>query len=87
MAEKSQRIPAQQKVNSHLNGAESVETLSSDGPRRICFHPDGRAITPGNFSSTGVLLLTELRDAVLGLQRPAAAYPPPRATRSVAGGP
>jgi Calx-beta domain/Subtilase family/Bacterial pre-peptidase C-terminal domain/Viral BACON domain len=30
-----------------------VETFSSDGPRRIFFNPDGSAITPGNFSSTG----------------------------------
>jgi len=26
-----------------------VETFSSDGPRRIFFHPDSTAITPGNF--------------------------------------
>ena len=36
-----------------FNGTESVRKFSSDGPRRIFFHPNGRAITPGNFSSTG----------------------------------
>ena len=36
-----------------FNGSESVETFSSDGPRRIFFQPDGAAITPGDFSSTG----------------------------------
>ena len=40
-----------------FNGTESVETFSSDGPRRIFYRPDGRAITPGNFSSSGGLLL------------------------------
>jgi hypothetical protein len=29
--------------------ANPVETFSSDGPRKIFFHPDGSAITPGNF--------------------------------------
>ena len=36
-----------------FNGTESVETFSSDGPRRIFFEADGTPITPGNFSSTG----------------------------------
>lgn len=36
-----------------FTGAESVETFSSDGPRRIFFNPDGSAITPGNYTSTG----------------------------------
>ncbi len=36
-----------------FTGAEPVENFSSDGPRRIFFNPDGSAITPGNFSSTG----------------------------------
>lgn len=36
-----------------FDGAESVETFSSDGPRRVFFESDGSAITPGNFSSTG----------------------------------
>ena len=33
--------------------ANPVESFSSDGPRRIFFNPDGTAITPGNYSSTG----------------------------------
>jgi hypothetical protein len=33
--------------------ANSVETFSSDGPRRIFFRPDGTPYTPGDFSSTG----------------------------------
>ena len=36
-----------------FNGTESVRRSNSDGPRRIFFEPDGTAITPGNFSSTG----------------------------------
>lgn len=36
-----------------FDGGESVETFSSDGPRRVFFQPDGTPITPGNFSSTG----------------------------------
>ena len=40
-----------------FNGTESVETFSSDGPRRIFFEADGAAITSGNFSSTGGRLL------------------------------
>ena len=36
-----------------FDGTESVETFSSDGPRRIFFEADGTPITPGNFSSTG----------------------------------
>ncbi|MHB8790394.1 MAG: S8 family peptidase [Desulfobulbaceae bacterium] len=34
-------------------GTEKVRTYTSDGPRRVFFHPNGAAITPGNFSSTG----------------------------------
>jgi uncharacterized repeat protein (TIGR01451 family) len=30
-----------------------VEAFSSDGPRRVFFDPDGTAITPGDYSSTG----------------------------------
>ena len=33
--------------------ANPVETFSSDGPRQLFFNPNGSAITPGNFSSTG----------------------------------
>ena len=40
-----------------FNGTESVEMFSSDGPRRIFFDPNKQAITPGNFSSTGGLVL------------------------------
>jgi hypothetical protein len=39
------------------NGASSldrsVESFSSDGPRRMFFNADGLPMTPGNFSSTG----------------------------------
>ena len=44
-------------TNVPFNGSESVETFSSDGPRRIFYLPDGTAITPGNFLATGGLLL------------------------------
>ena len=40
-----------------FDGTESVETFSSDGPRRIFFEAHGTPITPGNFSSTGGRLL------------------------------
>jgi hypothetical protein len=33
--------------------ANPVASYSSDGPRRIFFHANGAAITPGNFSSSG----------------------------------
>src|ERR1022692_1464591 len=33
--------------------ANPVESFSSDGPRRVFYHADGTAITPGNFLSTG----------------------------------
>ena len=36
-----------------FDGTESIETFSSDGPRRIFFEADGTPITAGNFSSTG----------------------------------
>lgn len=39
-------------------GADNpVEFFSSGGPRRMFFNPDGSAITPGNFSSTGGVVL------------------------------
>jgi hypothetical protein len=38
-------------------GANPVETYSSDGLRRIFYNPNGTAITPGNFLSTGGTLL------------------------------
>jgi hypothetical protein len=34
-------------------GTESVETYSSDGPRRVFYEADGTPITPGDFSATG----------------------------------
>jgi hypothetical protein len=40
-------------------GTESVETYSSDGPRRVFFEADGTSITPGNFSATGGELRTK----------------------------
>ena len=40
-------------AGSVFDGTESVETFSSDGPRRIFFEADGTPITSGNFSSTG----------------------------------
>ena len=43
--------------DSAFDGTESVETFSSDGPRRIFFESDGTPITPGNFSSSGGKLL------------------------------
>lgn len=39
------------------SAANTVETFSSDGPRRIFYNADGTAITPGNVSSTGGQLL------------------------------
>ena len=36
-----------------FHGTESVDTDSSDGPRRIFFEPDGAPITPGDYSSSG----------------------------------
>ncbi|MGH7970260.1 MAG: S8 family serine peptidase, partial [Limisphaerales bacterium] len=45
--------------------ANPVEFFSSDGPRQIFYNPDGSAITPGNFSSTGgrVLLKPDITAA------------------------
>ncbi len=36
-----------------FDGSESVETFSSDGPRRVFFTADGTPYTPGDFSATG----------------------------------
>gem|GEM_PF-2566491 len=36
-----------------FDGSESVETFSSDGPRRVFYQADGTPITPADFSSTG----------------------------------
>ena len=40
-----------------FDGTESVESFSSDGPRRLFFQPDGTPITPDDFSATGGLVL------------------------------
>lgn len=42
--------------NAH-SSANTVESFSSDGPRRIFYNADGTPITPGNVSSTGGQLL------------------------------
>ena len=42
-----------------FSSSNQVETFSDDGPRRVFFNPDGTAITPGNFSSTGGQLLAK----------------------------
>jgi hypothetical protein len=36
-----------------FTGAETLETFTSDGPRRVFYYPNGTPITPGNLSSTG----------------------------------
>ena len=36
-----------------FTGAQLPERFTSDGPRRMFFHPDGTPITAGDFSSTG----------------------------------
>jgi hypothetical protein len=36
-----------------FTGAETLESFTSDGPRRVFYYPDGTPITPGNLSSTG----------------------------------
>ena len=40
-----------------FTSSQLSELFTSDGPRRIFFNADSSAITPGNFSSTGGLLL------------------------------
>ncbi len=40
--------------NPFVGGAANpVESFSSDGPRRVFYHANGAAITPGSFTSTG----------------------------------
>ena len=48
-----------------FNTADVVEYFSADGPRQMFYNPDGSAITPGNFTSTGgrVYLKPELTAA------------------------
>jgi hypothetical protein len=36
-----------------FTGSQTLETFTSDGPRRIFYNPNGTAITPGNFLATG----------------------------------
>jgi hypothetical protein len=36
-----------------FDGSESVETYSSDGPRRVFYEADGSELTPGVYDSTG----------------------------------
>ncbi|HEY6807011.1 MAG TPA: S8 family serine peptidase [Pyrinomonadaceae bacterium] len=45
--------PAVGPFPSPFSSANTTETFSSDGPRRIFFQPDGTPYTPGNVSSTG----------------------------------
>lgn len=40
-----------------FNSSNLVELFSSDGPRRVFFNADSSAITPGDFSSTGGVLI------------------------------
>jgi hypothetical protein len=42
-----------------FSSANSVETFSSDGPRKIFYQGNGTAITPGDFSSTGGQVLQQ----------------------------
>lgn len=52
----AKRVPSPAAAfSSNLN--DLVEKFSSDGPRRIFFKPDGTPLTPGNFSSSGGVIL------------------------------
>lgn len=44
---------------SSFRSTNSVETFSSDGPRRIFYNADSTALTPGNFLATGGELLAK----------------------------
>jgi hypothetical protein len=44
---------------SPFNSTNTVETYSSDGPRRIFFDADGTALTPNDLSSTGGVVLNK----------------------------
>ncbi len=46
-------VDALQAYPNPFSSGNSVETFSSDGPRRVFYDAGGSAITPGNFSSTG----------------------------------
>lgn len=58
--EKVVSIGAAQVVNRAFKASDPVEDFSSDGPRRMFFTPEGAAITPGNFLSTGGCLLQKV---------------------------
>ena len=51
--------PAQGPFPNPFSAANVVETFSSDGPRRILYNGNGTAITPGNVSSTGGVVLNK----------------------------
>jgi len=40
-------------MTSAFTGSESVEPISTDGPRRVFYTADGTAVTPGDLSATG----------------------------------
>ncbi|HMF57616.1 MAG TPA: S8 family serine peptidase, partial [Pyrinomonadaceae bacterium] len=42
-----------------FTGTSQVEKFSSDGPRRYFFNADSTPVTPGNFSSTGGIVLQQ----------------------------
>jgi hypothetical protein len=42
-----------------FSASDRVEPFSNDGRRRRFFNPDGTAMTPGNFSSTGGIVFTK----------------------------
>jgi subtilisin family serine protease len=46
-------VNAQAAFPNLFNSANTVESFSSDGPRRVFFNANGTPITAGNFSSTG----------------------------------
>jgi hypothetical protein len=46
-------VNAQAAFPNLFNSSNTVESFSSDGPRRVFFNADGTPITAGNFSSTG----------------------------------
>ena len=58
-AEDAISVAAVEATMAAFDGTESVETFSSDGPRRIFYNADGTAITAGNFSSTGGRLVSK----------------------------
>ena len=58
-AEDAIGVAAVQATEAAFDGSESVQTYSSDGPRRIFYTADGEAVTAGDFSSTGGRLLNK----------------------------